>query len=184
MSEAALIRPATAADADAIAAIYNHYVHHSIVTFETEPVTAVDMRARLARLAEAGLPWLVAVERGANDADAVVGYAYAGTFKERPAWRHCLETSVYVAHEAHGRGLGRALYRKLFARLATLTPEQSPHAPVHTLIAGVALPNVASVALHEAMGMEKVGVVREGGRKFDQWIDVGYWQLVMAREGE
>ena len=86
MSEAALIRPATAADADAIAAIYNHYVHHSIVTFETEPVTAVDMGARLARLAEAGLPWLVAVERGANDADAVVGYAYAGPFAARAAY--------------------------------------------------------------------------------------------------
>ena len=184
MSEAALIRPATAADSAALAAIYNHYVLHSVVTFETDPVTAADMEARLDKLARAGLPWLVAVEHQEGDTDAVLGYAYAGTFKERFAWRHCLETSVYVAHEAHGRGLGRALYRELFARLAALTPEQSPHAPVHTLIAGVALPNAASVALHEAMGMEKVGVVRQGGRKFDQWIDVGYWQLVMTREGE
>jgi len=184
MSEAARIRPATAADAAALAAIYNHYVRHSVVTFETDVVTEAHMRARLAHLATAGLPWLVAVEPQDHDADAVVGYAYASTFKERAAWRHCLETSVYVAHDAHGRGLGRALYTELFAQLAALSAEQSPHAPIHTLIAGIALPNPASVALHEAMGMEPVGVVRQGGRKFDHWIDVGYWQLVMTEEGE
>lgn len=183
MSEAALIRPATGADAAALAEIYNHYVLHSVVTFETESVTAADMAARLTKVTATGLPWLVAVEPHEDDADAVVGYAYAGTFKERHAWRHCLETSVYVAPDACGRGIGRALYTELFALLATLTPEQSVHAPVHTLIAGIALPNAASVALHEAFQMEKVGVVREGGRKFDQWIDVGYWQRMVRKEG-
>ncbi len=183
MSEAALIRPATVTDADALAAIYNHYVRHSVVTFETEPVTAGDMGARVSKVKQAGLPWLVACERRDHDAHAVVGYAYAGAFKERAAWRHCLETSVYVDCEAHGRGLGRALYTALFAQLKALPPEQSPHAPVHTLLAGIALPNAASVALHEAMGMKQVGVFRQGGRKFDEWIDVGYWQLVMTEEG-
>lgn len=181
MSAGPAIRQATAADGAALAAIYNHYVRETVVTFETDEVTAADMAARVDKLATAGLPWLVAVEAG--DTDGVMGYAYAGPFKERPAWRHCLETSIYLDPEHQGKGVGTALFAALFGRLRSLAPEQSHHAPVHTLIGGIALPNDASVAIHERFGFTKMGVVNQGGRKFDRWIDVGYWQRLL-NEGE
>lgn len=160
-----LIRAATEADAGALADLYNHYVLHTPVTFETEPVSAVEMAGRVADIGASHV-WLVGEEAG-----AVQGYAYAGPWKGRRAYRHSVETTVYLHPAQTGRGLGSALYRDL---IEALRPKG-----LHALIGGIALPNAASVALHEKLGFEKVAHFREVGRKFERWIDVGYWELLL-----
>ena len=159
------IREATAGDAVAIAAIYNHYVNHDIATFELEAVAAEAMRERIAAVQAQGLPWLAAAEEG-----VVRGYAYAAPWRARAAYRHSVETSIYLAPGAGGRGLGRRLYQALLAALPS---------HVHAAIGGVSLPNPASVALHERLGFGKVAHFHEVGRKFGRWIDVGYWQRML-----
>ncbi|HET7921370.1 MAG TPA: arsinothricin resistance N-acetyltransferase ArsN1 family B [Gammaproteobacteria bacterium] len=157
------IRPARTEDAGAIAAIYNHYIAHSVATFETELVTTQVMARRMTETAEAGLPWLIAQADGAP-----AGYTYASKWKGRQAYRYAVEVSVYLASGAMRRGWGTALYSELLARLRSLS--------LHTAIGGVTLPNPASVALHENFGFEKVAHFREVGFKFGQWLDVAYWQ--------
>jgi phosphinothricin acetyltransferase len=163
----ALIRAATPADAAAIARIYNHYVEHSVVTFEEAAVGADEMARRLRTVFDAGLPWLVAELDG-----AVAGYAYADKWKMRSAYRHSVESTVYLAPQKTGGGLGSSLYRALLDTLRT--------ARVHAVIGGIALPNDASIALHERLGFVKIGQFDQVGRKFDRWIDVGYWQLLLT----
>ena len=160
---AAEIHTASAAHAGAIVEIYNHYVRETIVTFEEEPVSAAEMASRIAEVATHGLPWLVAEQDR-----AVVGYAYASRWKERVAYRYSVESTVYLASGRDRQGLGSALYSELFRRLAA--------AGSHAVIAGIALPNAGSVALHEKFGMSKVAHFKEVGFKFGRWIDVGYWE--------
>jgi phosphinothricin acetyltransferase len=181
MTRSFTVRPVRADDAGAVAAIYNTYVLDTVATFEVVPVDAEEMGRRIARIVALGLPWLVA-EDDAVAADggadsAVLGYAYAGPFRDRAAYDHTLETTVYVHSGARGRGIGTGLYAALFAALEDLTPEQSRYAPVHVLLGVLALPNKASVALHERFGMSKVAHLPAVGHKFDRWVDVGYWQL-------
>jgi phosphinothricin acetyltransferase len=181
MTRSFTVRPVRADDAGAVAALYNTYVLDTVATFEVVPVDAEEMGRRIARIVALGLPWLVA-EDDAVAADggadsAVLGYAYAGPFRDRAAYDHTLETTVYVHSGARGRGIGTGLYAALFAALEDLTPEQSRYAPVHVLLGVLALPNKASVALHERFGMSKVAHLPAVGHKFDRWVDVGYWQL-------
>lgn len=159
-----MIRDALASDAAALATIYNHYIERTSVTFETEPLDAATMAARIAEIRDAALPWLVITD----DAGEVVGYAHASKWKGRCAYRYSVETTVYLAPGLGGRGLGRALYTALLAALR--------ERGLHVAIAGIALPNAASVALHETLGFEPAGRFREVGWKFEQWLDVGYWQ--------
>jgi L-amino acid N-acyltransferase YncA len=159
-----MIRPVTSDDADAIAAIYNHYVLNTSVTFEEEAVPANGMLDRI-RETQAKLPWLVCEEAG-----RVNGFAYASPWKSRCAYRNSVETTVYLDKDVLGRGLGARLYEPL---LQTLKERG-----FHTAIGGIALPNRGSVALHEKFGFQKVAQFREVGWKFETWIDVGYWQLV------
>ena len=166
MSEAVAIRAATPADAEVLARIYNHYITDTVVTFEETPITAMDMGTRLAETRSLELPWLVAQ----TDA-GVQGYAYASRWKGRCAYRHSVEVTVYVEHEATGRGLGTQLYAALFGELA--------RGDCHVAIGGITLPNAASVALHEKVGMRKVAHFSEVGYKFGRWLDVGYWQVVL-----
>lgn len=161
-----MIRDATLADADAIAAIYTHYVLHTIVTFEEQAVSADVISGRIREVQDAGIPWLVWEEDG-----RVLGYAYAGKWKGRCAYRHTLETSVYFAHDATGRGRGTKLYTALIEALRAQN--------YHALIGGISIPNPASIALHEKLGFQKIGHFREVGRKFNRWIDVGYWERVL-----
>lgn len=161
------LRNATAADAPAIATIYNHYILNTTISFEEEPVTAPVIAARIAEVQAAGLPWLVALMNG-----ELVAYAYATKWRVRAAYRFAVESSVYVAQNRARTGLGKALYRVLIERLRA--------AGVHLVIGGIALPNEPSVALHEAMGYVKAAHFTEVGRKFDRWIDVGYWQLKLG----
>ncbi|MDN4476042.1 N-acetyltransferase family protein [Demequina sp. SYSU T00192] len=168
-----MIRDAVpAADAARIAEIYGHYVTHDTATFETEPVSADDIWARIAGVQDRGLPWIVAETDG-----RVVGYAYAAPFRDRAAYRHTLETTVYLDADARRAGTGSALYAALLDRLRTL--EGSAHAPVHSVMAVIALPHPGSVALHERLGFQHVGTVADAGFKLDRWIDVGYWQLML-----
>ncbi|HTQ99932.1 MAG TPA: arsinothricin resistance N-acetyltransferase ArsN1 family B [Candidatus Acidoferrum sp.] len=161
-----MIRSVTAADATAIAGIYNHYIRDSIITFEELPIDAGEMAARIAEITAAKLPWLVAERDG-----AVIGYAYATKWKTRSAYRFAVETTIYMAPQCTGSGFGTQLYRALVDRLQA--------GGIHVAIGGVALPNAASVALHEKLGFRKVAQFDQVGFKFGQWIDVGYWELLL-----
>jgi L-amino acid N-acyltransferase YncA len=157
------LRDALPADASALAAIYNHYVTGTTITFEEEAVGAADMARRIADVQSAALPWLVAA-----DGDGIIGYAYATKWRVRHAYRFSVESTVYLAPGRSGQGAGTALYEAMLDRLR--------EAGYHLVIGGIALPNEASVALHEKLGFEKVAQFGEVGFKFGRWIDVGYWQ--------
>ena len=161
-----MLRAATTADATAIAAIYNPYVVGTIITFEEEAVSDVEMAQRITDVLEAGLPWFVWEEAG-----RVLGYAYAGKWKSRCAYRYAVESSIYLDQATTGRGLGTKLYGALIAALRERR--------IHSIIGGIALPNPASIALSEKMGFQKIGHFKEVGWKFEQWIDVGYWELIL-----
>ncbi len=159
------VRPATAADASACADIYAPYVRDSVITFELDPPDADEMGRRIA----ASFAWLVA-----EDAGEVLGYAYAGPYMDRPAYRWAASVSVYLEAGSRGRGIGTLLYRELFGQLAARG--------FRTLLAGVTLPNPASVALHESFGFEQVGIWRRIGYKQDAWHDV-WWAQTFVGDG-
>ncbi|MET0855371.1 MAG: arsinothricin resistance N-acetyltransferase ArsN1 family B [Telluria sp.] len=162
------MRDARVDDAEAIASIYNHYVLTTSISFEETAVSAIDMAGRIADVQGAGLPWLVAEIDG-----AIAGYAYATKWRVRHAYRFSVESSVYLHHERAGQGVGSALYRVVLDRLRV--------GGYHLAIGGIALPNAASVALHEKMGFMKVAHFSEVGFKFGKWTDVGYWELVLGK---
>jgi L-amino acid N-acyltransferase YncA len=161
--ESVVIRQSVSADAEAIAQIYNHYVRETIVTFEEQPVPTVEMAKRLADTVADALPWLVAEQDG-----AIVGYARASKWKPRSAYRFAVETTIYLAPDSIGKGVGTSLYQFLINELKKLE--------LHTAIGGIALPNAGSVGLHEKLGFRKVAHFAEVGFKFGKWIDVAYWQ--------
>lgn len=158
------IRPAQLADARGICAIYNDYVATTTITFEEDAVPDSEMAGRILEVTSAGLPWLVAVLEG-----RVVGYAYATKWRARPAYRHSVETTIYLDQEVFGHGVGGSLYRRLLDELRTCG--------LHTAIAGIAQPNPRSVALHERLGFRKVAHFSEVGHKMGRWVDVAYWQI-------
>lgn len=160
-----MIRMATGADAAAICAIYNHYVTRTIVTFEEQSVAHGEMRSRMAAVLDK-LPWLVL-----ESDDEIAGYAYAAPWKSRIGYRFAVESSIYLAPTQIGRGFGSALYATLLDHLRARN--------IHCVIGGTALPNAASVALHEKLGFTQVAHFRENGFKFGHWIDVGYWQRML-----
>lgn len=159
-----MIRDADPArDAQACAAIYAPYVVGSAVSFEEQALDAVAFAFRMAQVA-ATHPWLVAEHDG-----GIVGFAYGAPHRERAAYRWAADVSVYVDCEHHRRGVGRALYEALFERLRAQR--------LRVACAGITLPNPASVALHESLGFEPVGVYRDIGFKAGAWRDVGWWEL-------
>ncbi len=158
-------RAATGADAARMVDIYNHYVLTTAISFEELPISATEMEARMDSVARACLPWLLAERDG-----QLLGYAYASRWRERQAYRFSVETTVYLAPDAHGQGVGSALYTQLFDLLRG--------AGYHTAMAVIALPNAPSIALHEKFGMRKVAHFSEVGHKFGRWHDVGNWQVV------
>lgn len=160
-----MIRPVTPADAPALADIYNPYIRDTTITFEEEPVTAEEMAARIAKVTEA-YPWLVWEEGG-----RVLGYAYSSVWRARAAYRHSTETAIYLAMDQRQQGAGTRLYQALLDELRTRG--------FHLVLGGLALPNEPSVRLHEKLGFRKAGHMREAGRKFDRWIDVGFWELLL-----
>lgn len=160
------IRPAGVRDAEAIARIYNHYVRDTVITFEVDEVDTKTMARRIDETNAAGLPWLVTEHE-----EEVAGYAYASTWKSRCAYRFSVESTIYLDPGRTGRGIGRPLYAALIDGIRNCA--------MHVAIGGIALPNPASIALHEALGFRKIGQFEQVGYKFDRWIDVGYWQLTL-----
>jgi L-amino acid N-acyltransferase YncA len=159
---ALIVRGVAPADAGAIADIYAPYVRDTAITFEIDPPDAAEMRGRIVATM-ADFPWLVAEQDG-----RILGYAYATSFRARAAYRWIVETTVYVAQDHGRRGIGRALYAPLLKRLQ----EQGFCAA----IGAIALPNDASVAIHEAIGFTYRGTYDRVGYKLDRWHDVGLWQ--------
>ncbi len=165
------LRVATPEDAPAITAIYAPIVASTAISFELEPPSVDEMRGRiLATLAR--LPWLVSED----DSGAVNGYAYAGTHRERPAYQWSVDVTAYVREDARGNGVGKRLYGVLCEELARLGYFQA--------FAGIALPNRASVALHEALGFHPLGVYRSVGFKLGAWHDVGWWQKTLREPAD
>ncbi len=160
------IRDATLDDAPAIADIYAHYVRTSVATFELEAPSEADMSRRIERNL-ASHAWLVATQ-----GDAVLGYAYGGPFSDRPAYRWATEVSVYLAPAASRRGVGTTIYQALLERLR--------RRGFRVAVARIALPNDASLALHERFGFAPSGVLRDIGHKFGAWHDVALHQLALA----
>jgi phosphinothricin acetyltransferase len=160
-----LIRVALASDAASMLEIYAPIVRDTPVSFELVPPSLEDYRLRIASVLET-MPWLVCEERG-----EILGYAYASRFRPRPAYRWTAEATVYVHPRSRRRAVGRALYTALFDGLRLLG--------YRSVIAVIALPNAASVALHEALGFVPAGVFRGVGYKLGRWHDVGFWQLAL-----
>jgi L-amino acid N-acyltransferase YncA len=155
------LRPATLEDAASIQAIYAHHVKTGTGTFELEPPDLAEIQSRMTKIATRGSPWLVAC----NEDGGVIGYAYAGPFRERPAYDCTVEDSIYLAPEALGHGVGRALLAELIARCT-----QSGYTQMLAVIGDSG--NLPSIGLHRAMGFEDVGVLRDVGHKFGRYLDV------------
>jgi len=166
MSDAPVIRSATAADAAAISDIYNWYVANTVITFEVDPVSTDEMARRIKGVLPAH-EWLV-LER----AGELLGYAYAGRFRERAAYSQATESTIYLRHGLEGKGLGGPLYAELIRRTFARGYRH--------LVGAIALPNEPSVRLHERLGFVPAGRLVRIGYKFDRWVDVGNWQLERA----
>jgi L-amino acid N-acyltransferase YncA len=162
------VRDANEHDAEACAAIYAPYVTDTTVTFEYEPPSAAEMARRIAA-AQRAHAWVVLEDDG-----RVVGYAHAGPYKERAAYRWSSEVSVYLEMGRRRGGRGRMLYGALFERLA--------ERGFRTLVAGMTLPNDASEGLHRAMGFEPIGIFRRVGWKHGQWRDVAWAQRSLGAD--
>ena len=155
-----LIRPSRDEDVAAITAIYRHHVLTGTGTFEIDPPTEADMASRRADVLAKGLPYLVV-----EDEDRVMGFAYCNWFKPRPAYRFSAEDSIYMAPEAHRKGLGKALLAELCAR--------AERAGVRKFLAVIGdSANAGSIGLHQSLGFSHVGVLKSCGWKFDRWLDV------------
>jgi L-amino acid N-acyltransferase YncA len=160
-----MIRPVLLSDTQSICDIYNEYVKNSTITFEEIPVPMEEMKGRI-EVATQNYPWIVY-----EIDDKVVGYTYGRRWRDRAAYRNSVETGIYLDSKFVGRGIGTALKKELLRILK----ERSFHA----VISGIALPNTASVALNEKFGFTKVAHFKEVGFKFNRWIDVGYWELIL-----
>ncbi len=159
------VRSATLDDAPDVARIYNYYIEISIATFEESALSIEEVERRI-RETTRSHHWLVFELEGVTR-----GYAYAGEYHPRDAYRHSVEISVYIENGFTGRRIGQRLYEELFRILEA--------GDTHAVIGGISLPNDGSVALHERFGMEKVAHFKEVGRKFGEWIDVGYWERIL-----
>lgn len=162
------IRQATTADAQEICSIYNYYVLNTAITFETEPVSVEEMRSRIQEVLGSGLPYYVAVSD-----HHITGYCYLHQWNNRCAYSSTKEVSVYLDKNVRRQGIGTKLLKEI---LENINPEN-----IHVLISGICLPNEGSVRLHEKFGFRQVSLMKEIGRKFNEWRDVGHWQLVLEK---
>jgi phosphinothricin acetyltransferase len=165
-----VIRPAKVEDLEAINDVYNHYVTDSHVTFDDEPMTMEARREWFSHYADGGRHRVFVALEG----DRVIGYASSSRFRPKPGYLTSVETSVYLAPDAVGKGAGSRLYKALFRSLEG--------EDVHRAYAGIALPNPASIALHERFGFKRVAHFTEQGRKFGRYWDVDWFERPL--EGE
>ena len=162
-----MIRTVQKEDAQQICGIYNHYIENTVITFEETSVSVTEMENRIREIT-ASLPWLVYEENG-----EITGYAYAGKWKGRCAYRYSVESTIYLKNDYIGKSIGTKLYSGLIDELSKKD--------LHAVIAGIALPNERSQKIHEKFGFKKVAHFSEVGFKFNKWIDVGYWELILNK---
>lgn len=160
-----MIRPAAPSDAPAICSIYNHYIEHSVITFEETLLTEADIAERISTYSSTHA--YIVFEEGGE----VVGYAYASPWRARHAYRFSTETSIYLKPGHEGKGIGEKLYVYLI--------EELRKKGFHSIIGCLTLPNSASERLHEKLGFKKIAHFHEAGYKFDKWLDVGFWELLV-----
>jgi phosphinothricin acetyltransferase len=165
------LRKATTDDAPALCNIYNYYIEHTAITFETIPVSESDMRQRIAEVMESGYSFYVG-EMGGK----IIGYYYTHRWKNRSAYTTTVEESIYLDKNETGKGYGTQLFKHLLSHI--------DRNATHVLIACISIPNEDSVRLHEKFGFKQISHMKEVGRKFNQWQDVGHWQLILRPEGE
>ncbi len=159
------IRECHEKDLQSICDIYNYYIQNTIITFEETVVSTGEMHSRMNAITPY-YPWFVYEEN-----NHISGFAYASPWRVRSAYRYSVESTVYIDSDFTGCGIGRKLYSALIAFLQTKS--------IHSMIGGISLPNETSVAFHEKLGFQKVAHFHEVGWKFDRWIDVGYWELLL-----
>ena len=162
-----MVRKVKLEDAKQIAEIYNYYILNTIVTFEETSVSIEEMKGRIITVISK-FPWLVYESEG-----EIKGYAYGSEWKSRCAYKYSLESSVYLKHDEIGKGIGSRLYEELLEQLRALD--------FHAVIGGISLPNEKSISLHEKFGFKKIAQFHEVGYKFEKWIDVGYWELILGK---
>lgn len=163
------IRPATDADIPAIHAIYAHHVLHGTGTFDEDPPPEAELRDKLHHVLDEGWSWLVA-----TDDTGVLGYAYYTQFRDRSAYRYCVENSIYVRDDVRGQGVGKALVAQLI--------DDATAKGMRQMIAVIGdSENVGSIGVHASLGFQRVGVLRSAGVKFGRWLDVVYMQRALGR---
>lgn len=160
-----MIRDVTLSDAERICDIYNKYVEETQVTFAERPLSLKEVQSHIQTVIKS-FPWIVYEQD-----NRVVGYTYADKWKEKTAYRYTVETSIYLDKAYHGRGIGSKLKGAMIERLKAQG--------FHCVISAISLPNPASIAMCEKFGFQKMGQLKEIGYKFDEWVDVGYWQLIL-----
>jgi len=162
-----MLRKVKISDAAAITKIYNFHVYNTIATFDLEPISIQEMETKITTITK-NHPWFVYELN-----NVVVGYTYANYWKMRSAYNTTVESSIYIAEEAVGKGIGNTLYQHLLTELKNRN--------MNIVIGGISLPNNASVHIHEKFGFEKVAHFKKIGFKFNKWIDVTYWQLALTK---
>lgn len=160
-----MIRTVQTKDIREICTIYNYYIENTTITFEEEPISDDEMGKRINEIVPS-YPWLVYEYN-----ETVLGYAYATRWRARAAYRHSVELSIYISKDNLGKGIGKKLYETILAELRKTD--------VHAVIGGMSLPNEPSEKLHESLGFKKMAEFKEVGYKFQKWIDVGYWELII-----
>lgn len=160
-----MIRTVQTKDIREISTIYNYYIENTTITFEEEPISDDEMGKRINEIVPS-YPWLVYEYN-----ETVLGYAYATRWRARAAYRHSVELSIYISKDNLGKGIGKKLYETILAELRKTD--------VHAVIGGMSLPNEPSEKLHESLGFKKMAEFKEVGYKFQKWIDVGYWELII-----
>lgn len=160
-----MIRTARRTDAPAICGIYNYYVENTAITFEEVAVTPAEMESRIAHNLEK-YAYIVYEEN-----NEITGYAYGSLWRSREAYRFSTETTVYLKHGCFGKGIGTQLYTELILQLKAKG--------FHSLLGCITIPNEQSIHLHEKLGFKKVAHFKEAGWKFSQWLDVGFWELIV-----
>lgn len=160
-----MIRKVELKDADEITSIYNYYIENTVITFEEKKLSSDDIKKRINIIIK-NYPWIVFEEN-----DQVLGYAYASKFRERSAYRYSTETTVYLNNKSIGKGIGSLLYIELLKQIRMMN--------FKVAYGVISLPNTGSVKLHEKFGFIKVAHLSNVGYKFNKWIDVGYWELLL-----
>jgi len=158
-----MIRQIKASDVPKILPIYNYHVQNTVVTFDIIPLSIEQYTKKVMRISDE-FPFLVYI-----DNTEIVGFAYASNWRQKPAYNHTVESTIYTKNSAQKRQIGTKLYLELLQQLKVKGYK--------TVIGGISLPNEPSVKFHEKFGYEKVGHFSKVGKKFDKWVDVAFWQL-------